>query len=354
MAGTNDTNNTDNTTTTTTMDLKRKAVDDNDTLKITDGGDGSPTKKKRPKHSDGVSAITAAAQAEDMVAQLKLNCKNLGVDEVGFNYLDQFIRLVRNAQANVVDANVEATADGTTATATATTATTASAAASASASAATATTASAAAAAAAKSKNNIDWNVREMDWPFDKAEIPLSLRKELRAQTSMTALEVLELCDTMFADQCKSDPYIRRTLFALTEGNDYSSRNAMFYSTKIHIARALSTRINFAGQMKLSFIERLKESNDNEHEQELLLQDLKTIKDEIEDTKYIASKYLKCMDQLWDYVDVIKVLNLEDLNSVVNDFEQKRMMNSAREDDDEDDDDDTVSTSRSDSSTFID
>ena len=205
-----------------------------------------------------------------------------------------------------------------------------------------------------KSNNKIDWNVREMDWPFDTAEIPLSLRKEIRAHTSMTALEVLAMCDTMFADQCKSDPYIRRTLFALTEGNDYSGRNPMFYSSKIHIARALSTRINFAGQMKLSFIERLKISNDNEHEQELLLQDLKTIKDEIEDTKYIASKYLKCMDQLWDYVDVIKVLNLEDLNSVVNDFEQKRMMNSAREDDDEDDDDDTVSTSRSDSSTFID
>ena len=56
------------------------------------------------------------------------------------------------------------------------------------------------------------------------------------------------------------------------------------------------------------------------------------------------------MDQLWDYVDVIKVLNLEDLNSVVKDFEQKRMTNNAQEDDD----DDTVSTSRSDSSTYID
>ena len=204
-----------------------------------------------------------------------------------------------------------------------------------------------------KPKNNIDWNEREMDWPFDTAEIPLSLRKELRAHTSMTALEVLAMCDTMFADQCKSDQFIRRTLFALTEGNDYSCKNAMFYSTKTHIARALATRINFAGNMKLSFIERLKESkDDNEHEQELLLQDLKTIKDEIEDTKYIASKYLKCMDQLWDYVDVIKVLNLDDLNSVVNDFEQKRMTNNAQED--EDDDDDTVSTSRSDSSTYID
>ena len=198
-----------------------------------------------------------------------------------------------------------------------------------------------------KPKNNIDWNEREMDWPFDTAEIPLSLRKELRAHTSMTALEVLAMCDTMFADQCKSDQFIRRTLFALTEGNDYSCKNAVFYSTKIHIARALVTRIDFAGQMKLSFIERLKESKD---EQELLLQDLKTIKDEIKDTKYIASKYLKCMDQLWDYVDVIKVLNLEDLNSVVKDFEQKRMTNNAQEDND----DDTVSTSRSDSSTYID
>ena len=62
------------------------------------------------------------------------------------------------------------------------------------------------------------------------------------------------------------------------------------------------------------------------------------------------------MDQLWDYVDVIKVLNLDDLNSVVNDFEQKRMTNSAREDDDDDDDgdDDTVATSNSDSSTYSD
>ena len=115
-----------------------------------------------------------------------------------------------------------------------------------------------------KTMNKIDLtNIKdegksEMDWPFDTAEIPLSLRKELRAHTSMTALEVLAMCDTMFADQCKSDQFIRRTLFALTEGNDYSGRNAMFYSTKIHIARALSTRINFAKQMKLSFIERLK------------------------------------------------------------------------------------------------
>ena len=207
-----------------------------------------------------------------------------------------------------------------------------------------------------KSMNKIDLtNIKdegksEMDWPFDTAEIPLSLRKEIRAQTSMTALEVLALCDSMFANQCKFDQYIRRTLFALTEGNDYSSGNSMFFSTKAHIARALATRVNFAGQMKLSFIEKLKQSNDNE--QQLLLQDLETIKDEIEDTKYIASKYLKFMDKLWDDdVDVVKSLNLDDLNAIVIDFEQKRMTNSARE---EDDDDDTVSTSRSDSSKYID
>ena len=58
------------------------------------------------------------------------------------------------------------------------------------------------------------------------------------------------------------------------------------------------------------------------------------------------------MDKLWDDdVDVVKSLNLDDLNAIVIDFEQKRMTNSARE---EDDDDDTVSTSRSDSSTYID
>ena len=39
------------------------------------------------------------AQAEDIVSQLKLNCKHLGVDEDAFNHLDQFIRLVRNAKA---------------------------------------------------------------------------------------------------------------------------------------------------------------------------------------------------------------------------------------------------------------
>ena len=39
------------------------------------------------------------AQAEDMVSQLKFNCRHLGVDEDAFNYLDQFIRLVRNAKA---------------------------------------------------------------------------------------------------------------------------------------------------------------------------------------------------------------------------------------------------------------
>ena len=39
------------------------------------------------------------AQAEDMVSQLKSNCKNLGVDrDDTFNYyIDQFIRLVCNA-----------------------------------------------------------------------------------------------------------------------------------------------------------------------------------------------------------------------------------------------------------------
>ena len=31
------------------------------------------------------------AQAEDIVSQLKLNCKHLGVDEDAFNHLDQFI-----------------------------------------------------------------------------------------------------------------------------------------------------------------------------------------------------------------------------------------------------------------------
>jgi len=39
------------------------------------------------------------AQAEDMVSQLKFNCRHLGVDEDAFNHLDQFIRLVRNAKA---------------------------------------------------------------------------------------------------------------------------------------------------------------------------------------------------------------------------------------------------------------
>ena len=39
--------------------------------KIIDGGNGNPTNKKRPKNSDGVSAIAAATQAEDMVSQLK-------------------------------------------------------------------------------------------------------------------------------------------------------------------------------------------------------------------------------------------------------------------------------------------
>jgi len=126
MAGT-DNKNTGNTTTTTTMDLKRKAMDDDDdddTSKITDGGDGNPTNKKRAATSDSVSAIAAAAQAEDIVSQLKKNCKHLGVDEVGFNHLDQFIRLVRIARAKVVDANAEATADGTTVTAAATAAAT--------------------------------------------------------------------------------------------------------------------------------------------------------------------------------------------------------------------------------------
>ena len=47
------------------------------------------------------------------------------------------------------------------------------------------------------------------------------------------------------------------------------------------------------------------------------------------------------MDKLWDDdVDVVKILNLGDLNSVVNNFEQKRMTDNVREDDD----DNTVST----------
>ena len=39
------------------------------------------------------------AQAEDMVSQLKFNCKHLGVDEDAFNHLDQFIRLVSEYQS---------------------------------------------------------------------------------------------------------------------------------------------------------------------------------------------------------------------------------------------------------------
>ena len=39
------------------------------------------------------------AQAEDMVSQLKFNCKHLGVDKDAYNHLDQLIRLVLNAKA---------------------------------------------------------------------------------------------------------------------------------------------------------------------------------------------------------------------------------------------------------------
>ena len=57
-----------------------------------------------------MSTIAAATQAEDMVSQLKKNCKHLGVAEDGVNHLDQFIRQVRNAQAKVVYARGGTTA----------------------------------------------------------------------------------------------------------------------------------------------------------------------------------------------------------------------------------------------------
>lgn len=52
--------------------------------------------------------------------------------------------------------------------------------------------------------------------------------------------------------------------FELIEGTDHSNKNPIFTSTKIHIARALEPRITYNAQLKLEFVERLRQSN-NDH-----------------------------------------------------------------------------------------
>ena len=118
-----------------------------------------------------------------------------------------------------------------------------------------------------------------MDWPFRKAEVPFSLKNDRKVHTSVSALEVSAGCDNMFANQWKSDLSILMNSAFQNDGREQLlfHKNPMFNSTKTHITRALRTRITFGAQLKISFVERLKQSH-NDNEQQLLLQNLETIK----------------------------------------------------------------------------
>tara|TARA_B110001452_G_scaffold85833_1_gene70147 strand:+ start:70 stop:345 length:276 start_codon:yes stop_codon:yes gene_type:complete len=88
-----------------------------------------------------------------------------------------------------------------------------------------------------------------------------------KPETSFTALEVLAGCDNMFANQRKNNlSILMNNAFLHNDGREQLfHKNPMFDSTKTHIARALGTRITFGAQLKIPFVERLKQShNDNE------------------------------------------------------------------------------------------
>ena len=194
----------------------------------------------------------------------------------------------------------------------------------------------------------LDVGKREMDWPFPPAEVPLSLKNERGPNSFVGAIEGLAYCDYLFAQQTKRDRFIRATLFELMDGKDHSQRNPMFHSTKAHINRALSTRITFAFQLKLMFVEKLQKA-DNDNERQFILQDLKAVKEELEYTKYIViTYYQKFMNNTLDR----QVLWL-DVDNLMRSIEQNERKWNTSFTEHVDDDDDTVSTSRSDSSTYI-
>lgn len=163
-----------------------------------------------------------------------------------------------------------------------------------------------------------DEGKREMDWPFPPAEIPLSLKNGRGPNTFVGAIEGLAYCDYLFAQQTKRDRFIRATLFELMHGKDHSQSNPMFHSTKAHINRALSTRITFAFQLKLMFVEKLQKTS-NENDRQFILQDLKAVKEELEYTKYIViTYYQKFMNNTLDrqvlWLDVDHLMGLVEEN----------------------------------------
>ena len=82
-----------------TIDEEIEAIE-NDILKLKSNevnDDPEPEVDVLAVTIDDTDKLTKA-QAEDMVSQLKLNCKHLGADEDGFKYLDRVIGLVWNAK----------------------------------------------------------------------------------------------------------------------------------------------------------------------------------------------------------------------------------------------------------------
>ena len=195
------------------------------------------------------------------------------------------------------------------------------------------------------SNDNIDLNnisddgKRQMSWPFDPAEIPLSLKhvegKFYQRYVSWDSMEVLAYCDELFTHQTKTDQLIRSALFEMNAGNDY--HNPSFYSTKCHIARALATRITFGYQMQVAFLNKLKKSvdNNNDDDKQFLMQDFGNVIDEIEHTKIIVSKYERFMNGRLEN-DIELIDDLDGFKLAVEKIVKKKTTDVPQEDDDDD------------------
>ena len=76
-----------------TIDEEIEAIE-NEILESTEGHDDpEPEVNVLAASIDDDDKLTKA-QAENMVSQLKFNCRHLGVDEDAFNHLDQFILFI--------------------------------------------------------------------------------------------------------------------------------------------------------------------------------------------------------------------------------------------------------------------
>ena len=103
--------------------------------------------------------------------------------------------------------------------------------------------------------------------------------------------------------------------------------------------------------MQVAFLDKLKESvdNNNDDDKQFLMQDFGNVIDEIEHTKIIVSKYERFMNGRLEN-DIELIDDLDEFKLAVEKIVQKKTTDVPQEDDN----DDTVSTSRSDSSTYID